>query len=212
MKMNHIILCCIALLLSYIPNSISVNNDFCVADLSLPKTPSGYQCKSEKDVTVDDFVFSGFVAANATKPFNTGITFVNVDKLPGLNGLGIATLRGDISINGSVPLHSHPDATELVIIVEGEVKVGFITPRKVFLKDSKPGDVIAIPKGQLHFVVNSGAKKAVFFAAFSSSDPSTQVVDLLLFGNDLSTAVLSQTTLLDVAQIKKLKAAFGGKN
>ncbi|CAK8560538.1 unnamed protein product [Lathyrus sativus] len=212
MKMIFIILSYVALLSSYIPYATSVNNDFCVADLSLPKTPFGYQCKSEKDVTVDDFVFSGLVAGNATKPFNTGITFVNVDKLPGLNGLGIATLRGDIDINGSVPLHSHPDASELVIIVKGQVKVGFITPTKVFLKDSKPGDVIAIPKGQLHFLVNTGAEKGVFFGAFSSSDPSTHIVDLILFGNDLSTSVLSQTTLLDVAQIKKLKAAFGGKN
>ncbi|CAI8588005.1 unnamed protein product [Vicia faba] len=212
MKMIHIILFFVGLLSSCIPNVISVNNDFCVADLSLPKTRLGYQCKSEKDVTVDDFVFSGYVAGNATKPFNTGTTFVNVDRLPGLNGLGIATLRGDIGINGTVPLHSHPDATELVIIVEGQVNVGFITPTKVFLKDSKPGDVIAIPKGQLHFLANSGAGKAIFFAAFSSSDPSTHVLDLVLFGNDLSTSVISKTTLLDVAQIQKLKAAFGGKN
>ncbi|CAL5195847.1 unnamed protein product [Lathyrus oleraceus] len=212
MRFIHVILFSVALLLSYIPNSTSVNNDFCVADLSLPKTSLGYQCKSEKDVTVDDFVFSGFVPGNATKNFNTGITFVNVDKLPGLNGLGISTVRADIGVNGSVPLHSHPDATEIIIIVEGELNVGFITPTKVFLKDAKPGDVIAVPKGQLHFLVNTGAKKAVAFAAFSSSDPSVQTLDLLLFGNDLSTEVLSKTTLLDVAQIQKLKAVFGGKN
>ncbi|KAL5062532.1 hypothetical protein RYX36_024269 [Vicia faba] len=212
MKIIHIILLFAALLSSYIPYITSVNNDFCVADLSLPNTPLGYPCKSEKDVTIDDFVFSGFVAGNASKIFNLGITFVNVDNLPGLNGLGISTVRADLGVNGSVPLHSHPDATELVIIVEGQVNIGFITPTKVFLKDAKPGDVIAVPKGQLHFLVNTGAKKAVAFAAFSSSNPSVQTLDLLLFGNDLSTHVLSQTTLLDVAQIQKLKAAFGGKN
>ncbi|CAI8607791.1 unnamed protein product [Vicia faba] len=212
MKMIHVILVFVALFSSYIPNATCINNDFCVADLSRPKTPLGYQCKSEKDVTVDDFIFSGFVAGNASKLFNLGITFVNVEKLPGLNGLGISTVRADLGVNGSVPLHSHPDATELVIIVEGQVNIGFITPTKIFLKDAKPGDVIVVPKGQLHFLVNTGPKKAVAFAAFSSSDPSVQTLDLLLFGNDLSTSVLSKTTLLDAAQIQKLKVAFGGKN
>ncbi|XP_058734242.1 auxin-binding protein ABP19b-like [Vicia villosa] len=102
------------------------------SDLSRPKTPSGYQSKSEKDVTVNDVVFSGFVPENPTENFNTGITFVNVDKLPGLNGLGISTVREDLDANGTVPLHSHLDAIELIIIVEGQVNIGFITPTNVF--------------------------------------------------------------------------------
>ncbi|KAL5062640.1 hypothetical protein RYX36_024377 [Vicia faba] len=108
-------------------------------------------------------------------------------------------------------MHSHPDASELLIIFEGEIIVGFITPTKAYVKTVKPGDVIVIPKGLLHFVINSGAGKAVTFGALSSSSPGVHVHDLLLFGNDLSTSIVAQTTLLDEAQIKKLKAKFGGK-
>jgi hypothetical protein len=67
------------------------------------------------------------------------------------------------------------------------------------------------PKGQLHFLVNSGSEIAIAFVAYSSSIPTFQFLDDLLFGkNNLKTSIIAQTTLLDVAQIKKLKAQFGG--
>ncbi|XP_058754465.1 auxin-binding protein ABP19b-like [Vicia villosa] len=201
-----------AFLSSYTFHVISSATDFCVADLSLPKTPSGsYPCKPEANVTVDDFVFSGLVEGKPVAPFNSGLTAATVANLPGLNGLDIAAARVDIGVNGTVPIHSHPDASELIIIVEGEVTVGFITPAKAYVKSVKPSDVIVIPKGLLHFVINSGKGKAVTFGALSSSSPGVHVADYLLFGNDLSTSIVAQTTLLDEAQIKKLKDVFGGK-
>ncbi|CAK8560440.1 unnamed protein product [Lathyrus sativus] len=209
MKIIHIFLFFFSLTSFYIPHATS-SNDFCVANLLLPTTPSGYQCKPEDNVTVNDFVFSGFVAGSTENPFKVGFTSAFVTELPGLNGLGVSAVRADMEINGTVPMHSHPDATELVINFEGEVTVGFISPNKVYLKVLKPGDVMVIPKGLLHFLVNTGATKGTGFAVFSSANPSVQMFDNLLFGNDLSSAIISQTTLLDVSQIKKLKAQFGG--
>ncbi|XP_058781459.1 auxin-binding protein ABP19b-like isoform X1 [Vicia villosa] len=212
MKIIHIICFSFSLLSSYTSHANSYTNDFCVANLMLPNTPSGYPCKPEKSVTMNDFVFHGFVPGNTIEPFNFRITTAFVDSFSGLNGLGISAARGDIDINGTIPMHTHPDATELLIIVKGRVTVGFITSTKVYSKVVKHGDIVVIPKGQLHFIANSGVRKAILFEAFTSSNPSVQILDNQLFGNNLLTSLIAQTTALDVSQIKKLKAQFGGSN
>jgi uncharacterized cupin superfamily protein len=208
MKMNYIVLYFCALLSSYTTSYAS--SDFCVADLKLPNTPSGYPCKSETKVTVNDFVFSGLFPGNTEGPFNTSLKTAFVNDLPGLNGLGISVVRGDIGINGTAPMHIHPDATELLILLKGQVIAGFITPTKLIVKTLNPGDVMVFPKGLMQFLVNSGVGKASVIAAYSSTNPSVQIVDVMLFSNTLSTAILEKTTGLDPAQIKKLKAVFGG--
>jgi quercetin dioxygenase-like cupin family protein len=208
MKMIHTILYFFALLSSYTTSYAS--SDFCVADLKLPNTPSGYPCKSETKVTVNDFVFSGLFPGNTEGPFNTSLKTAFVNDLPGLNGLGISVVRGDIGINGTAPMHIHPDATELLILLKGQVIAGFITPTKLIVKTLNPGDVMVFPKGLMQFIVNSGVGKASTIAAYSSTNRSLQLVDDLLFGNNLSTAILQKTALLDPEQIIKLKAVFGG--
>ncbi|KOM57068.1 auxin-binding protein ABP19a-like [Vigna umbellata] len=186
-------------------------NDFCVADLKGPDGPSGYQCKPPKTVTVDDFVFSGLVAGNTTNTFNAALTSAFVTDFPGVNGLGVSAARLDIAKGGSIPMHTHPGATELLIMVEGQITAGFMTPFAVYTKTLKPGDVMVFPQGQLHFQVNSGKGKATAFLAFSSANPGAQLLDLLLFGNSLPSDVIAQTTFLDVAQVKKVKGRFGGR-
>ncbi|GAU32959.1 hypothetical protein TSUD_358260 [Trifolium subterraneum] len=206
MKMIHIILYLLALL-SFTSHATSSSfKDFCVANLLLPITPSGYPCKPQSLVTENDFVFSKLVPGVPIIPFNAGVTSASVTNLPGLNGLGISASRVDIGINGTVPMHIHPDATELLILVEGQVTAGFITPTKLIVKTLNPGDVMVFPKGLLHFQVNSGVGKAYAFSAYSSSNPTLHILDLLLFGNDLPTPTVEKTTLLDAEQINKLKA------
>ncbi|CAI8607899.1 unnamed protein product [Vicia faba] len=128
-----------------------------------------------------------------------------------LNGLGISVARIDFAINGSVPMHIHPDATQLVIIVEGVVTVGFITPTNVYQKTLNAGDAFVFPIGLLHFAVNSGPGKAIVFSAFSSDNPNLHILTVLLFGNNLATRTIEKTALLERAQIMKLKAQFGGR-
>ncbi|CAL0326127.1 unnamed protein product [Lupinus luteus] len=206
-KMIHILL--LFVLLSSISHA-SVN-DFCVADLTAPDTPSGYHCKSPTTVTADDFVFHGFVAGNTTNTFNAALTSAFVTDFPGVNGLGISAARLDIAQGGSIPMHTHPGATELLIMVKGEITAGFFTPTAVYSKKLKPGDLFVFPQGQLHFQANSGKGQATAFLAFSSSNPGAQLLDLLLFGNNLPSELIAQTTFLDVEQVKKIKARFGGR-
>lgn len=50
------------------------------------------------------------------------------------------------------------------------------------------------------------------YAVFSSDDPGVQILQNALFQNDFQTELIAKTTLLDTAEIKKLKALLGGTN
>ncbi|PNX98306.1 germin-like protein [Trifolium pratense] len=142
--------------------------------------------------------------------FKVGLFSVNVTNLPGLNGLGISAARIDIGFNGSVPMHTHPGASEILIVFQGQITAGFITPTKLIVKTLNPGDVFVFPKGLLHFQLNTGVGTAIAYAAFTTTNPGIHLTDFLLFGNTLPTPTVSNTTLLDPQQIMKLKAVFGG--
>jgi len=107
-------------------------------------------------------------------------------------------------------MHTHPDATELGVVIQGEFTAGFLTPTSFYSKVLKPGDVFVVPKGMLHFAINSGKGKAIGFVGFSSENPTIHTLDFLLFANKLPSDLVAKTTLLDLDQVKKLKARFGG--
>ncbi|XP_052182851.1 auxin-binding protein ABP19a-like [Diospyros lotus] len=187
--------------------------DFCVADLSLPDGPAGYSCKDPNKVTVNDFVYSGLATpgtfSNLTK---SAIVTAFADQFVGLNGLGVSMARGDLAVGGIVPLHSHPGGSEITFIASGIVTAGFIsaTANKVYVKTLKKGELMVFPQGLLHFLVNSGKTEALVLVSFSSPSPGFQMTSNALFGNDLPTQLLAKATVLDAAEIRKLKAVVGG--
>ncbi|KAE9614489.1 putative germin, rmlC-like cupin domain-containing protein [Lupinus albus] len=185
-------------LLSSITSHVSAR-DFCA-------------CKLPKDVTVEDFLFSNFKVGPPNQ-FNFSTISATVDNFPALNGLGFSLARAELEEGATVPLHTHPDATEVVIAGSGPGKytTGFITSDNVvYIKTLSEGDIFVIPKGLLHFGINSGKGKSVGLGVFSSENPSIEVLDLALFGNNLDSAILQKTTFLDIEQIKKLKTFFKG--
>lgn len=108
-------------------------------------------------------------------------------------------------------MHSHPDASEYLLILEGEVTAGFIsTSNKVYYKTLKQYDSLIAPKGLLHFVVNGAHSKAVALAFFNSPNPGVQTSGVAFFGNDLPTELVAKTTFLDPDTVKKLKGMLGG--
>ncbi|KAK7250679.1 hypothetical protein RIF29_33264 [Crotalaria pallida] len=185
--------------------------DFCVADLKAAETPLGFPCKSPATVTVNDFVFTKFIEG---KPniFNFSFTSATVNEFPALNGLGLSAARFDIAVGGVVPIHSHADATEVIIMQTGSLTAGFIssTDNKVFVKTLSAGNIMVLPKGLFHFALNAGKEKATANVIFSSVRPSIQLLDLALFGNNFDSALVAKTTFLDPAQVKKLKGVFKG--
>ncbi|PQP95555.1 germin-like protein subfamily 1 member 11 isoform X4 [Prunus yedoensis var. nudiflora] len=107
------------------------------------------------------------VALNDTKS-----AAVNVDNLLGLNTLGISLARIDFAPNGLNPPHTHPRATEILVVLEGTLYVGFVTSNsdgnRLFTKVLNKGDVFVFPIGLIHFQLNVGQVNAVAFAGLSS--------------------------------------------
>ncbi|KAJ4708733.1 Auxin-binding protein ABP19a [Melia azedarach] len=192
--------------------SYAAVQDFCVGDLSAPEGPSGYSCKKPAKVTVNDFVFSGLGAAgNTSNLIKAAVTPAFAAQFPGLNGLGVSMARLDLAPGGVVPMHTHPGASEVLIVVQGSICAGFISSaNSVYFASLKKGDIMVFPQGLLHFQVNAGGSPALAFVSFSSPSPGLQILDYALFGNNLPSELVEQTTFLDDAQVKKLKGVLGG--
>ncbi|XP_050383118.1 auxin-binding protein ABP19a-like [Argentina anserina] len=197
-----------------ITSSYAAMQDFCVADYAAPQSPAGYACKDPTKVTVDDFVFSGLrVAGNISSINKVRFSSAFAVNFPGLNGLGVSLVRSDFSVGGVVSIHSHRDATELVILIEGTVLAGFIASNnKPYVKSLNKGDTMVFPQGLFHFLVNVGNTPALAYASFSSANPGVQFLETALFQNNLPTEIIAKSTLLDTVQIQKLKRLLGGTN
>ncbi|PRQ48324.1 putative rmlC-like jelly roll protein [Rosa chinensis] len=105
-------------------------------------------------------------------------------------------------------MHSHRGASEAILVAKGKV----IFDNEAYVKTLKKCDIMVLPQGLLHFQVNAGDTPALIFASFSSNDPGVHVLETALFQNDLHTELIAQTTLLDIAEIKKLKGLLGTTN
>ncbi|XP_039145687.1 auxin-binding protein ABP19a-like [Dioscorea cayenensis subsp. rotundata] len=188
--------------------------DFCVADLNFPQGLAGYPCKSLSNVTVDDFVFTGFRNPGNTSNINMlSITPAFVAQWPAVNGLGISVAYVEMAPGGRVPVHTHPGGTELIVVTEGTIIAGFISSsNKAYTKKLEAFEAMIFPQGLLHFQVNAGSVKAKLLVSFSSPNPGVQIISTALFGNDLSSEILEEVSSIDVAEVKKLKAMFGGTN
>lgn len=188
-------------------------NDFCVADLSQPDTPTGYPCKKATSLTEKDFVYSGLgVAGNTTNIISAAVTPAFVAQFPAVNGLGISVARLDLAAGGVIPMHTHPGASEVLVVIQGTICAGFISSANtVYFKTLFKGDIMVFPQGLLHFQINSGDDSALAFVSFSSASPGLQILDYALFGNELPTDLVTKTTFLDGAVVKKLKGVLGGR-
>ena len=116
---------------------------------------NGKFCKDPATVTANDFFFSGLnIPGNTTaNKLGSSVNLVNIDKLPGLNTLGISLACLDFAPYGLNPHHTHPRSTELLVVIEGTLLVGFVTsnPNKLFTKVLNKGDVFVFPIGLIHF-------------------------------------------------------------
>ncbi|XP_062196425.1 germin-like protein 8-13 [Phragmites australis] len=201
-------------MLSQMPfSSLALTQDFCVANLLLSDTPAGYPCKPQVLVTANDFHYRGLATAGPiVAPFNASLASAFSKQFPALNGLGIGATRVDVRPGGVVPLHTHPEGSELLFVVEGTLSAGFISAETntVYMKTVTKGELFVYPQGLLHFQYNVGSTTAVVFSAYSSANPGLQVVDWALFKSSLPSAVVEKVTFLDLAEIRRLKALFGG--
>ena len=179
---------------------------------------NGKFCKDPKIVTADDFVFHGLLTpGNTANPVGSKVTQVNVVQLPGLNTLGISMARIDFAPKGLNPPHTHPRATEIIVVLEGTLYVGFVTSNpenRLFTKVLYPGDVFVFPEGLIHFQLNVGKTNAVAIAALSSQNPGAITIAKAVFGSDpkISPDVLTKAFQVDKKVVDYLQSQFWSDN
>ncbi|XP_074267689.1 germin-like protein subfamily 3 member 3 [Silene latifolia] len=193
--------------------SHAIVSDFCVGDINLPMGPSGYACKNPSNVTLDDFIFTGFrVGGPTNNGFKNNVHLAFADAYPGLNGLGISIARLDLAVGGSIPMHTHR-SSEVIILVKGTIIAGFIDNDNVaYYKTLEVGDVMIFPQGLLHFQVNVGKGPALAFVSLNSANPGLQVTSTALFAGNLPAEIVEKTTLIDHSQVLKLRKMFGNSS
>ncbi|PQQ05542.1 germin-like protein subfamily 1 member 16 [Prunus yedoensis var. nudiflora] len=199
--------------------------DFCVA-LNDTKSAGGYFgagavfvngkfCKDPKLANANDFFFSGLQnPRNTQNPLGSNVTAVNVDNLLGLNTLGISLARIDFAPNGLNPPHTHPRATEILVVLEGTLHVGFVTSNgdgnRLFTKVLNKGDVFVFPIGLIHFQLNVGKVNAVAFAGLSSQNPGVITIAKAVFGSQppINPDVLAKAFQVDDNVVDYLQKQF----
>lgn len=190
--------------------------DLCVALPSSGVKVNGFACKAEANITAADFFFNGLAKPGViNNTLGSVVTAANVEKIPGLNTLGVSFSRIDYKAEGGLnPPHTHPRATEIVFVLEGQLDVGFITTgNKLISKTIKKGEIFVFPKGLVHYQKNSGDKPASVIAAFSSQLPGTLSIAAALFTSTPTVPdhVLAKTFQIDTKQVDKIKANLAPK-
>ncbi len=180
---------------------------------------NGKFCKDPMQATADDFSFSGLnIPGNTSNQVGSSVTLVNVDKIAGLNTLGISLARLDYAPYGGLnPPHTHPRGTEILAVVEGTLYVGFVTSNpqnRLITKVLYPGDVFVFPIGLIHFQFNIGKTPAVAFAGLSSQNPGVITIANAVFGSNpaINPDVLAKAFQLDKNVINYLQSRFWTNN
>ncbi|WJX79986.1 GRR1-like protein 1, variant 2 [Trifolium repens] len=187
--------------------------DICVADLASAIIVNGFPCKPATTVTAAVFSSKILATPGATTntTFGSTVTAANVLRIPGLNTLGVSLARIDFASGGINPPHSHPRATEILFVLEGQLDVGFITTANVLIsKTIVKGEIFVFPKGLVHFQKNSGYGHASVISAFNSQLQGTVNIALTLFDatQPVGDQVLAQTFKASIQEIQTVKARF----
>ncbi|XP_020586347.1 germin-like protein 5-1 [Phalaenopsis equestris] len=190
--------------------------DICVADLNSTIKVNGFVCKPDAAVTAEDFAFKGLAKpAVINNTLGSVVTLGNVEKIPGLNTLGVSLARIDYAPDGLNPPHTHPRATEIIFVLYGSLDVGFITTaNKLITKTIAVGETFVFPRGLVHFQKNNGDKPAAVISGFNSQLPGTQPIATALFSASppVPDNVLSKAFRISAKEVEKIKSRFAPKS
>ncbi|XP_020418114.1 putative germin-like protein 2-1 isoform X1 [Prunus persica] len=189
--------------------------DFCVADAKNSGIlVNGLVCKDPKLVEANDFFFSGLhLAGNTSNAVGSSVTPVNVAQIAGLNAFGISVARIDYAPWGINPPHTHPRASEILTVLEGRLKVGFVTSNpenRLITKVLEKGDVFVFPVGLVHFQQNVGYGNAIAIAALSSQNPGVITIANAVFGSkpDISADILAKAFQVEKNTVYNFQSKF----
>ncbi|CAB4276590.1 unnamed protein product [Prunus armeniaca] len=188
--------------------------DFCVADAKNSVLVNGLVCKDPKLVEANDFFFSGLhLAGNTSNAVGSRVTLINVAQIAGLNALGISVARIDYAPWGINPPHTHPRASEIFTVLEGSLKVGFVTSNpenRLITKVLEKGDVFVFPVGLVHFQQNVGYGNAIAISALSSQNPGVITIANAVFGSkpDISADILAKAFQVEKNTVYNFQSKF----
>ena len=153
------------------------------------------------------------IAGNTENKVGSNVTNVNVDTFPGLNTLGISLARIDFAPYGQNPPHTHPRGTEILVVLEGTLFVGFVTSNtdnRLFIKTLNKGDVFVFPVGLIHFQVNVGKTNAIAISGLSSQNAGAITIANAVFGSNppINPDVLTKAFQLDKKVVEYLQKEF----
>ncbi|MBA0878461.1 hypothetical protein Goshw_011806, partial [Gossypium schwendimanii] len=152
-------------------------------------------------------------AGNTSNPDGSNVTMINIDQILGLNTLGISLVRIDYAPYGVNPPHTHPRGSEILLVVEGALYVGFVMANpnnRLFTKILNPGDVFVFPFGLIHFQFNIGKTAAVAFAGLSSQNAGVITIANAVFGSNppINPDVLAKAFQLNKNVVKYLQSRY----
>ncbi|KAK7269518.1 hypothetical protein RIF29_22249 [Crotalaria pallida] len=210
-----LVLICSAISFAFASDPDSLQ-DLCVALPSSGVKVNGFACKAEANVTASDFFFAGLAKPGViNNTVGSVVTAANVEKIPGLNTLGVSFSRIDYKAGGLNPPHTHPRATEIVFVLEGQLDVGFITTaNKLISKTINKGEIFVFPKGLVHYQKNSdGDKAASVISAFDSQLPGTLSIAAALFTSTPTVPddVLAKAFQIDAKLVDEIKTNLAPK-
>ena len=166
-------------------------------------------------VTENDFFTNGLNVAGDTSSNLVGsnVTTVNAARIPGLNTLGITLVRIDFAPWGINAPHTHPRATEILTVIQGTLRVGFVTSNtenRHITKVLNEGDVFVFPQGLIHYQQNIGYGNAVAIAGLNSQNPGVITIANAVFGanQDISADILAKAFQLNKNTVKDLQKRF----
>lgn len=118
----------------------------------------------------------------------------------------MSLVRADFEIGGLNVPHLHPRATEVALVLEGNIYSGFVdSENRVFARVLEKGEVMVYPRGLVHFQMNVGDKRAMILGSFDSQNPGLVKLPSALFGSKIKGEVLEKAFGLSGMEIYKLR-------
>ncbi|GMJ03375.1 hypothetical protein HRI_004006700 [Hibiscus trionum] len=133
--------------------------------------------KNQNSLDGNFFTYSGMqVVVNETGfPANFTVLKASMVEFPALDGQSVSYAVLQYPASSVNPPHTHPRATELLFLIDGNLEVSFVdTTNKLFSQNLQCGDMFVFPKGLVHYQYNADTNSpAVAISAFGSANAGT---------------------------------------
>ncbi|CAI0398332.1 unnamed protein product [Linum tenue] len=179
----------------------------------LPLPPPNPTNNNNNNITGDHFTFTGIRPLFHQRPTTLTISTATLAEFPSLAGQGVSYAVLQFPSGAANPPHTHPRASELLLVARGVLEVGFVdTANNLYAQRRlRSGDAFVFPKGLVHFQRNVGRKTAVAFSAFGSASGGGMIsIPAAVFASGIDDDVLARGFRTDEDTVRGIKAGVMG--